>query len=497
MNVDRRSVAADAPIWTPPLVSLAVLAALLLWFPLLRATTPSAIAYNEGWNTYWQQAAADGQQLYGAPPGLTIENYPPLSFHLIGWLGHVTGDTNVAGRVVALLSLGLVCTLAGRITTRISGSRFAGWYAGLYPLVWLGVYAPDRIAMNDPQFLGMVPELLGFSIYARWPRSAPALSGSAVLFALAVFTKQNLIAYPAAVGIDMLLARDWKSLCVWTTIGLVAAGLLFGASIWIDGGFFLDHLLRSRAAAYGTGRNTDLGYFLVSAPAIFVSASWVIGLVDIHRSRLLAAGWAVSTGVGMILAFGHGVAYNILFEAMVLNAILVPTACQELIGGAGPRGRMICVCLLMLNVIWMPALIPGGLTNGFHAWEGLPRAKMAFTSEVDLIRGRPGTAWCEDLLLCRAAGKPMVFDAYVVQDQIETGRLSECDILHQLVTQGPVTVEIGAPPAPTPPLPKARLRFTARFMRTLLTYYRPILRTPDVTIFVPSFGPWEEAEACR
>jgi hypothetical protein len=81
-------------------------------FSLLRATAPSAISYNEGWNTYWRQATAASQRLYDTPPGLTIENYPPLSFHLIGLLGRMTGDTNLAGRAVALLSLGLVCGLA-------------------------------------------------------------------------------------------------------------------------------------------------------------------------------------------------------------------------------------------------------------------------------------------------------------------------------------------------------------------------------------------------
>jgi len=139
----------------------------------------------------------------------------------------------------------------------------------------------------------------------------------------------------------------------------------------------------------------------------------------------------------------------------------------------------------------MPALIPVGLSYGFHAWQNLPAASMAFTSEVDQIRGRPGVAWCEDLLLCHAAGKPMVFDAYFVQDQIETGHLKPCDILRQLVAQGPATIEIGAPPDHTPLSSEVRLRFSAHFMRTLLTYYSPVLRTQYSTILVPSFGPWE------
>jgi len=481
----------------PVLVLLVVLATLLMWFPLLRATMPVEIAYNEGWNTYWQDAAAAGQRLYGTPPGPTIENYPPLSFHLIGLLGRIIGDTNVAGRAVALLSLGLVCGLAGRIATQVSGSRFAGWYAGLCLLVWFGAFAPDRIAMNDPQLLGMVPELLGFFIYARWSQSVVALCLSAVLFALAVFTKQNLIACPIAVGVDMLLARHWKGLCIWVAVGLATAGLLLAAAVGVDGGFFLDHLLRSRAADYAHGWGTDIGYVVLFAPAVVLCACWVTGVMGTNRSRLLAIGWIVASGCGMAFAFGHGVATNILFEAMVFSAIIVPIGYWDLLGGVAPWRPAVCASLLILSAAWIPALVPSMLVDGFHKRWDLPHMTKAFESAADLMRARSGPGWCEDLLLCHAAGKPMVYDAYFVQDQIETGRLAPCSVLRQLALQGPTTIEIGAPPDRNPPSPKARLRFTARFMRTLLTYYSPVLQTPDFTILEPSLGPWRDNDACR
>ena len=91
----------------------------------------------------------------------------------------------------------------------------------------------------------------------------------------------------------------------------------------------------------------------------------------------------------------------------------------------------------------------------------------------------------------------MVFDAYFTQDQIQTGRLPECDVLRRLAAQESAAIEIGAPSDNDPVRPEARLRFTAGFMRTLLTYYAPTSRTHDFTVLAPAFGPWLEQGPCR
>ncbi|HBK07674.1 MAG TPA: hypothetical protein DDZ81_17780, partial [Acetobacteraceae bacterium] len=322
----------DAVVWAPALASLVALAAVLLWFPLLRATQPAAIAYNEGWNTYWQQAVASGHLLYGSPPGWTIENYPPLSFHLIGFLGGLFGDTNMAGRGVSLVSLALVCVLAGGITERFSGSRLAGWYAALCPLVWVGVFSANRIAMNDPQFLGMVFELSGFYVYLRRPTAIPALAGSALLFALAVFTKHNLIAGPIAVAAHMLLTRDWRGFAVWAGAGIVVAAAGLAATMAFDGRFFLEHLLSARAADYATGLDINRGYARLFAPAIVMGGLWSARHLASGPCRLLALAWIAATALGVILVFGHGVDKNILFEAMVFNGIVVAVAVHRIRG---------------------------------------------------------------------------------------------------------------------------------------------------------------------
>jgi hypothetical protein len=433
--------------------------------------------------------------MYGSPPGWTIQNYPPLSFHLIGALGAAFGNTNMAGRAVSLVSLALVCLLTGGIAQRFSGSRWAGWYAGLCPLVWIGVFAANRIAMNDPQFPGMVFELAGFYIYVCRPAATAALTGSAALFALAVFTKHNLIAAPAAVAAQMLLSRDWRGFALWAGTGTALAAAGVAATMAFDGRFFLAHLLSARAADYATGLNYNIAYGLAFAPAIAVGALWSVRHLVPGPNRVLALAWIVANVVGAVLLFGHGVDKNILFEALMFDAIVVAVAARTRLTDSD-RPAVPAVILATI-ASWPVIMVPALAFQSPRDLAALPRIEADFAAGIDLVRSRPGPAWCENLLLCNAAGKPMVFDAYYTQDQIEAGRLPECAVLRQLVAQVPSSVEVGKSSANGPLLSAARLRFTAAFMRTLLTYYTPALETAEFFVLVPAYGPWLGDGPCR
>src|SRR5215472_15267788 len=59
---------------------------------------------NEGWNAYRAAAAMSGAPLYPPADALFFNNYPPLSFYLVGAFGRLVGDNIVAGRIVSLAS---------------------------------------------------------------------------------------------------------------------------------------------------------------------------------------------------------------------------------------------------------------------------------------------------------------------------------------------------------------------------------------------------------
>src|ERR1700733_10697646 len=78
-------------IWLAVLAILGVLTLAALWYPIQRISQSADINYNEGWNTYRADIAARGEPLYSQPPRFTVTNYPPLSFHILGFLGKLLG----------------------------------------------------------------------------------------------------------------------------------------------------------------------------------------------------------------------------------------------------------------------------------------------------------------------------------------------------------------------------------------------------------------------
>ncbi|HYK80456.1 MAG TPA: hypothetical protein VEU95_12550, partial [Micropepsaceae bacterium] len=65
-----------------------------------RSTLLIAINYNEGWNAYHATAALSGGRLYYPANALVTNNYPPLSFIIVGMVSNIVGDAIFAGRLV-------------------------------------------------------------------------------------------------------------------------------------------------------------------------------------------------------------------------------------------------------------------------------------------------------------------------------------------------------------------------------------------------------------
>ena len=89
--------AADLP-WTLTWCVLGLLFLALVAYPASKLSAHYSFGSNEGFNTYLEATAAAGGRIYGNPPVYVYANYPPVSFHLIGWLSAITHDVNLTGR---------------------------------------------------------------------------------------------------------------------------------------------------------------------------------------------------------------------------------------------------------------------------------------------------------------------------------------------------------------------------------------------------------------
>lgn len=477
-------------LWGAAAAVLAVLVAVIGWPLVLRATAMVQLDYDEGWNTFRQQQAAHFLPLYAAPPGLDITNYPPLSFHIVGLLSLLTGDVNGTGRFLSLAALVVVCVLVGALVRLFVPARHVGACAGLLFALWLEMWMPRRIGVNDPQLLGMVFELLGFYGFVRAVRDGRNGWRSAPLFALAVFTKHNLLALPLGAGLTLLTRGDWRRLIPWVGAGVLAACALLWLTFRFDGPYFLDHMLQPRAYDLHDMLHNIGTYLSIFLPFVVFGGVWSWRNRRDERRAPLAWSWLVAHGLAFAWAGGDGVARNIFFEAILLDAVIAVIACADYFaihGRAKPR-RIALVCVLPMlfplsQILFPLSKFPGSIVSGAIEWRELPRHEADFAAGVALLRQTTGPVVCENLLMCDEADKPSAFDPYHVQDQINLGKLNARDFVAMVESQRFGAVEIGDTDLGDP---RRTTRFSKAFLQALAQHYILALHTREITIWVPN-----------
>jgi len=145
----------------PLLIALAALA--------YRSTLYMFLGYNEGWNAFHAAAAMSGGLLYPPPSALITNNYPPLSFFLVGSVANLVGDAVFAGRLVSWAAFLSVASLIAIILQRLGNDRLAAFLAAMLFLAYSVVHFSTYVGMDDPQWLAHSIMMLGLFVYVREP----------------------------------------------------------------------------------------------------------------------------------------------------------------------------------------------------------------------------------------------------------------------------------------------------------------------------------------
>src|SRR5258707_4606683 len=188
---------------------LAVLAVYFMVWPLWRIGFPIEIAQNEGWNAYYADAAMGAAPLYPPTDTLIVNNYPPLSFYVVGGLAQVFGDALYVGRALSLIA---VVALGGLIAAMIPpfGGRSAGAAVGcLWFVAGMARSFARFVGMNDPQLVGHV--LMMGALVWFIAREAPGKSGVPPILAMgaAGFVNHHIAAVPLT-AVIWLAIKDWR-----------------------------------------------------------------------------------------------------------------------------------------------------------------------------------------------------------------------------------------------------------------------------------------------
>jgi hypothetical protein len=141
----------------------------------------------------------------------------------------------------------------------------------------------------------------------------------------------------------------------------------------------------------------------------------------------------------------------------------------------------------------------------------LPEEQSRFDREVSFLANLPGTAICESLLRCQAAGKPYVYDPFNSRRLIESGKLDSHPIVARIATRQYAAIQISLPvklyegladqmrrPKLDPvdyaaiqlgPYGELHERFSEDILTAIDTYYVLALDDPNCAIYVPRGSP--------
>lgn len=467
-------------LYPPAVAGLAVLTGLLAIYPVVRAFAEVQVNYNEGWNLLWQQRIAQGLPLYSGHADTLLCNYPPLSFWLIGGLGALGVDMNLAARLISLLALGAIAAACVSIVRRLGAGRLDGVLAATAFALPMLAHYDGYVGVNDPQLLGLAFAAVALAVHLGEPPRPWRSAAVALLLVAAVFTKHNLIALPAVIALDTLWRGDWRARVAFVAAGAVASAALL-AAIWaVEGSAFFDALLAPREWSGARAADYIVEMIWRHSPVLALAAAGLA--VAAPRARLLVGGYcALSFALAAYFAGGAGTAENIWFD-LLLGIALGAGLAAAWIRRSGRWAWLapavaVAVCLPVTLAAPRTALAQIEALSG-----GLAREEQGFAADAAFLRSHPGPVLCESLLLCLKAGKQPQIDPFNAYQATRTGRLPPEAVSSRVAVQEFAVIQIRSPRG----RPDDRFRnFGPEVYDALALRYRPARHSAMGTFSLP------------
>ncbi|HVW75858.1 MAG TPA: hypothetical protein VHC39_19630 [Rhizomicrobium sp.] len=372
---------------------------------------------NEGWNAAHALAAMAGHDLYPPPQALMVNNYPPLSFYLIGFLAR-HGDAIVAGRWVALAAF-LSCIVGIETLLRRMECGLRAIILGTLFFAALLLITSDYVGMDDPQLLGHALQLGALLLLLR-----ERVMIAAALFAISLFIKHNLLAMPLAAGLWLLLQdrRTGLHFLLWglafALSGLVLFQLVFDTSL-------LDVLASPRQSSWANLEAAILHLWWAPLPILAMAGFWP------DRHGLLCAlygGLALFLGLGF--AAGDGVDANAFFDLGIALSLTLGLVVE--------RGRwpVLAAASALPLLIFLAMNFPD---NNFFFTRDFARTS---ARDIAFLKSRPGPALCDQLSLCLWAGKGAEVDVFNVGEAIKVGARDPKPLIHMIAARHFVALQL-------------------------------------------------------
>jgi hypothetical protein len=421
---------------------LYVIAVWCFAWPVYRAFLNIEIQNNEGWNAYFADAAMGKMPLYPSAAQLITDNYPPLSFYIVGLGGRLVGDPVLAGRLLSLVAVVAIAIAISLSVRRLGGSKVAGTISAAFFVATMSRFFMSYVGMNEPQLLSEAIMAFGFLGFLVARSNDRGYVGPVLMMASAGFVKHNIIAMPLTAFLWLGLHRRReavKCLCVAAvaiTIGTAICYTVFG------GNFFLNIL-------------SPRHYSVKRAVRGFWELEWVsVGLLAClcnawarrrdPNVRLCSCLIAIALGSYFLQKGGAGVTINAQFDLVIAVAIGLGIAYIQIslwpVARPLSRGQAQVILLLVLcgRLLASKQLQPLRLIVDRSFINEIAMRERAMTDSVERVRSIQGDVLCPALVSYRA-GKPFVVDKFNTEQRIKAGALPENAITAR-VAAGTLTV---------------------------------------------------------
>jgi hypothetical protein len=398
---------------------IALLALLTLYFlvwPAWRVPFPIEIAQNEGWNAYHADAAVGGGTLYPSPDTLIVNNYPPLSFYALGYLGRLFGDPLYVGRVLSLLATIGLGALIARVVRQLGGGGASAAIAGIWFVATMARSYNRFVGMNDPQLAGHFIMVAALSWFLAREKVGKRAEPAILLMVLAGFWKHNIIAVPAT-ALAWLWLTDWRRAWRPTLVGAIAAAIGLAICVAVYGDVFLANLLTPRPwrlmrAFIGIGRTQWI------LPALAIWAIWAWSERKTFAARFTGLYIGIAFAAFLAQWTGEDILDNAQFDLVIATAIGLGMAFERAGASAFARrfgvaaARVTIVLVLAVRLVATLRIEPFlVLFDPAYRAEFYANAEAA-RADARRVAAIPGPVACDYKIICRMAGKPFVYDDF-------------------------------------------------------------------------------------
>jgi hypothetical protein len=402
------------------IILLLALAVCLIYYPAVYMFEPYSRNFNEGWNAYQISRYAQGVNIYFPESDINRNAYTPFSYMFISSLYRIAPiDPVFLGRLVSLLSLFWISGCCFYIVVRNSGSSLAAMFAALLFTCSVSCFYHEYVAMNDPHLLAMAFACSGFTVFAVGAPTPRRLAATVLLTAVGLYSKQTLIAAPAAISL-WLFCYQRRALLIWLLMWTLTGTMVALLSYRMFGTEFFTNVLVSEYRVMDFQlllRGVLL--FLVPLFPLAMFSIWYFMTAGGASTRLLTFYAVLAASIAAFLVSHQGISGNHVFELLFclsLGWALLVGRADVLIGPVSIEKRTLQAVLMLPAVMVVASALPPTVRSA----RAMVFEHRHSAETVDMVAKAAGPVLCETLVLCYWAGKPLAIDLSVGGMRIKT-----------------------------------------------------------------------------